>query len=376
MSIIAKRRQTMEQAAKEVEEETARSIVSENTRVEFLTTGSTVLNLVLSGLGRKGGIARGRVINLVGDGSSGKTLLALEIIARVFYQLTRNPKTFPRVKKIIIVYNNVEGVMDFPLEKMYNRKDADGNLIKDGKQFTDAVEWIQENTVEGFGRDYTRRVLDLKEGEFLIYVTDSLDALVSEDSQERFIEAAEKDKSEDGSMGMEKQKYGGKFFGQLCGITKNKDATLIIISQIRENIGVKFGKKMKRAGGKAMDFYTHQVLWLAIRKHLTKTVLGIEGTYGVTVKAKLERSKVSKPYREGEFNVIFDYGIDRIISDLMFLYGPESKKVTLFGKSFVSYNEALKSIEAEGLEDKLSELVEEKWAKVEEGIKQERKAKF
>jgi RecA/RadA recombinase len=50
-----------------------------------LTTGSTLLNLALSQKGKDGGVARGRIINIVGDGGSGKTLLVLEILAHAFY---------------------------------------------------------------------------------------------------------------------------------------------------------------------------------------------------------------------------------------------------------------------------------------------------
>jgi len=59
-------------------------------RVEFLTTGSTLLNLALSQKGINGGVARGRIVNIVGDGSSGKTLLVLEILAHAFYGMVEN----------------------------------------------------------------------------------------------------------------------------------------------------------------------------------------------------------------------------------------------------------------------------------------------
>ena len=358
---MIKRRMTevVEEVKKEILEP-----IQEKTKVEFLDSGSTVLNLTVSGKGRDGGWARGRVVNIIGDGSSGKTLLALEMAANCFYRLDKNPETYSKVKKILIVYNNVEAVMDFPIEKMY------------GKKFYDSVEWIQIPTIEGFGRDYTRRVTDLKEGEFLLYIVDSLDTLVSEDAQERFIKAAEKDKPEEGSFGMEKQKYSGKFFGNLCGIGKDKDSTLVIISQVRENIGVSFGKKYRRAGGKALDFFTHQCCWLAVKSHLKKTVRGETRTYGIMVKAKLERSKVGKPFRESDFIILFDYGVDRILSDIIYLYGEKEKKLEFNGEEFANQEKLVAYIEQNNLQNKLSELVEEKWNAVEEGIKVSRKKKF
>lgn len=359
---MIRRNQIVSDMAKEIKEETF--LPTQKIKVEFLDSGSTVLNLALSGKGREGGWARGRVVNIIGDGSSGKTLLALEMAARCFYKLNKNPETFPKVKKLHIVFENSEGVMDFPVEEMY------------GKAFYDAVEWIQLPTIEEFGRDYTRRVVELKEGEFLLYIVDSLDTLVSEISAENFLEAARKDEAEKGTYGMEKQKYAGKFFGNLCSIGKDKDTTLVIISQVRENINVTFGKKFRRAGGKALDFFTHQCCWLAVKQQLKKTVKGETRVYGVMVKAKLERSKVGKPFRESDFVILFDYGVDRILSDIIYLYGEKDKNMTFNKKEFSNQEKLVSYVQENGLEDMLSELVEEKWFAVEDGIKLNRIKKF
>ena len=69
----------------QIKEESKKPAETLTPRVEFLTTGSTILNLALSQKGKDGGVARGRIINIVGDGSSGKTLLCLEILAHAFY---------------------------------------------------------------------------------------------------------------------------------------------------------------------------------------------------------------------------------------------------------------------------------------------------
>jgi RecA/RadA recombinase len=74
----------------QIKEESKKSAETLTPRVEFLTTGSTLLNLALSGKGKEGGIPRGRIINIVGDGSSGKTLTALEILANAFYRMKEN----------------------------------------------------------------------------------------------------------------------------------------------------------------------------------------------------------------------------------------------------------------------------------------------
>lgn len=367
MALNRKKKETEDlasQVEEEIESDTNKLLDNNNTRVEFIDSGSTVLNLVLSGKGKKGGWARGRVINIIGDGSSGKTWLSLELAASCFYHLNKNPETFAKVKRVFIVINNVEGVMDFPLEEAF------------GAEFVKTIEWIQIPTIEAMGRDYTRRVEALKEGDFLLYINDSLDALVSEEGRDRFLAAAEKDKPEEGSYGMEKQKYTGKFFGNLCSIGKGKDATLILISQVRENIGVTFGKKLRRVGGKSLDFYTHQCCWLAVKEKLTKTVLGEKRAYGIEVKAKLERSKVSKPFREGNFIILFDFGIDNIWSNIRYLFGEKPKEILFDDKKFKTEEGLIHYIEKNKLQDKVIEMVENKWNEIEEGIKPEREKRF
>lgn len=322
-------------------------------RVDFLHTGSHLLNLAASCKAKKGGWARGRIINLVGDGSSGKTLLALEACAQAFYDIqNRKSKLYPKVKKVSIVYNNKEGVMDFPLEEMY------------GEEFVKGVEWICSQTCEEMGRDYQRRVNKLKEGEFLLYVADSLDSFDSAKGKERVAESVKTDKEIKGTMGMEKAKYfSTSFFSHLCSAMKGKDATLICISQVRDNIDAgMFGEKHRRVGGKALDFYTHMVLWLARVKWLKKTYRGKERVYGITVKARFKRNKCAKPMRDVQFDILFDYGIDDI-------------------GSIVKYN-GWNAVKIKEMEDdpeyfkKVISDLEEEWQEIEEKIKPKRKERF
>ena len=279
-------------------------------RVEFISTGSIPLNLAASQKGRHGGWARGRIINIVGDGSTGKTLLALETAAHAFHHIKSIKSVlFPEVKRIQIVYNNVEGVMDFPIEEMY------------GQDFVDGVEWIQSETCQHFGRDYQRRVQGLSAGCFLLYIADSIDAMISQEAKDRIEKSIKQDKEEDGSYGTEKAKYFSQsFFNNLCSIMKGKDATLILISQVRENLNSgTFGKKFYRTGGKALDFFTHQVVWLYKMGALKREFKGHEVTYGVKIKCKFERNKVAKPFREMDLPIIFDYGVDDIRAMLNYL---------------------------------------------------------
>jgi len=336
------------------------------TRVEFISTGSVLLNLAMSGKGKDGGYARGRIVNLVGDGSSGKTLLALEACAQAYYNLNKKATDlFPAVKKITIVYNNVEGVMDFPIEDMY------------GQEFVEAIEWVRFDTAETVGRDYLKRVKDLKKGEFLLYIIDSIDAMSSTASKKRAEDSIKKDKDQDGSYGMEKQKYfSSTLFPRACEYMEGKDATMICISQVRENINAGlFGAKHYRVGGKALDFYTHQVAWLAQIAKLSKEFRSTKKIYGVRTKAKLNRNKVAKPFREAEFDILFDYGVDDIGSMLTYMYGT-ARDIQWEGVDYKRID-LIKHLEDNPKEyDKLVEMVVQDWDEIEEKIKPKRKRRF
>jgi len=214
------------------------------------------------------------------------------------------------------------------------------------------------------GRDVGREIADNQEGECLLYIIDSLDALTSEGGLKRFEDAAEKDKPEKDSFNTEKPKYlSMSFFNNLCAIMKGKDVTLIIISQVRENIGIQFGETKKRNGGKAMDFYTHNVVWLAVKEKISQTILGKKITTGVVIKAKVKRSKVTKPYKEEDFIILFDYGPDNIASSLAYLYGPEKKELE-WNKKKYAREELIKYIEHNNLQTELAQKVESLWSKI------------
>lgn len=337
----------------------------EESPVEFIHSGSILLNLAASGKGKDGGWARGRIINFVGDGSSGKTLMALEAAAYTFYKMPGNQShNFPPVKKVRIIFDNAEGVMDFPIGQMY------------GKKFVDGVEWEHSKTVEEFGRKFTREVAAHKEGTCLLYVIDSLDALSSEAGLARFEEAAKKDKPEDGSYGVEKAKYlSANFFANICSLTNKKDITLIVVSQIRHKIGVSFGEQYGRTGGKSLDFYTHQVVWLSEVEKLKKTFKEEERTYGIRILAKFKRNKVAKPFREAEIIALFDYGIDDLGSSIAYFWGPKTKLLDWEGIQY-SRPDLIKYIEDNKLQDELTKKVDDWWQSIEDNLKPNRLSKY
>ena len=342
----------------------------ENERIDFLNTGSIVLNLAASQKGRRGGWARGRVINIVGNESSGKSLCNLEMLANAFHTFKKENNlpsyVFPKVKNLIMVYNNVEGIMDFPLESLY------------GEDFVKAIEWVSSKTCEEFGRDVQRRVDALKQGDCLLYVVDSLDAMVSSAQKERTEKALKTDKDEDAAYGAEKAKYfSGAFFNNLCEKQQGKDATIFMISQLRENIGGgMFAEKYKRTGGKALDFYSHQVCWLRVKDKLKKTFRGHDKIFGVRDHALFKKNKCAKPFREAEFTILFDYGLDNIGSMTDYLFGPQVKVIEWNDEKY-KRDEFIDLIENNKKEyEKLVDKIEKDWAEIEDAIKPDRKNRW
>ena len=261
------------------------------TNIKFIHSGSKILDLALGG-----GWARNRVANIVGDKSTGKTLLAIEACANFAI-------TVPKGK---IRYRESEHAFDVPYAK------ALGAPI-DRIDFGDPLE-----TVEDLFEDLQRIIKGAKNDELVI--VDSLDALSDRAEMDRDMDA--------GSYGAQKAKNLSQMFRRLIGGLERSNVTLIIVSQIRDAIGVVYGKKQKRSGGHALDFYASQVLYLVHTGKLYRTVQGIKRASGVKIKATVDKNKVGLAYREAEFRLLFGYGIDDMQSCLQWLQESKSLKST------------------------------------------------
>jgi len=348
-------------------------------KIEFIGTGCTAFDLALSGKGRRGGFARGRIANIVGDGSTGKTLLALETAAWCYHNLKKvRSKIFPPVKNMSIVYNNVEGVMDFPLETMF------------GRGFSRSIEWIRISTAEAIGRDLQRRVKAMKKGDFFLYICDSWDGVKPEEEVDRFEKEAKTDKKISDGYGLSKQQYVGEFFRNITDTiygneysttydyqTNQKDVTLLFNSQIRQKINAtKFEKQVYRVGGKAFDFWTHQVAWLYRAGKIQPEKKGKKVTIGVKVRAVIERNKCAPPWKEANFPILFDYGIDDIGSMVDFVCGPQSKGFSFKGISSNVKEKFITALEDKNLADEFRSHYIETWHKIEDSAKVVRRPKY
>lgn len=254
---------------------------------QFVSTGCTVLDCALGG-----GFPLGRIVNIVGDKSTAKTALATETITN-----------FLRQYKGKAAYRDAEAAFD----SVY--ADAMGMPV-DQVDFGNPETPLE--TVEEFSRDLDA-FLDqqLKAKEPGIYVLDSLDALSDENELSQDIGK--------GTYGTAKAKNMSIMFRKMKSKIERAKVLLVVVSQVRDNIGVMFGEKHKRSGGRALDFYASQIMWLSHLETLSKTEAKVKRPYGVRIKAKIKKNKIAFPFRECEFPFIFGYGIEDYIASVEWL---------------------------------------------------------
>jgi RecA/RadA recombinase len=251
-------------------------------QVKVFPTGSTLLDLQ-----NGGGWALGRMVNVVGDSSSGKTLLAIEACAN-----------FARLY-------GVENIRYCETEAAFDDAYARSLGMPEGLALTRDV-----RTAEAWSDDLSD-FLKRCEGRAALYCIDSTDALSS-------LGESARDISDKQTYGTEKAKVFSEMFRRQAKDLENKSCCLFVISQTRDNIGNMFVPK-RRAGGNALDFYASQILWLHESGKERRSVSDVERTIGIKVRAQNKKNKISQPFREVEFLLVFGYGVDDELSMIAWL---------------------------------------------------------
>lgn len=260
----------------------------------FFPTGCNLLDLVVGG-GEGYGYESGHIINVVGDKSSGKSGIAIE-------QIAATKSVFK--EKLKYKYDDAESGFTFNTDDLYG--------FKIEKERSDTVEKWYGNTRQFFE--------SLKKNEIGIYILDSLDGLSSKEMEKRAndrFKAFKKGKEYDeGSYQVGKAKFlSQEFFPHITGLIEDKKAFLVIISQTRDKIGSMF-KTKTRAGGKALDFYSHTILWLREICKIEKK----NRVTGIIIEAYTKKNKTARPFRKCRFIFLFDYGIDNTGSNVDYLF--------------------------------------------------------
>jgi RecA/RadA recombinase len=314
----------------------------------FIPSGCTLLDCVLGG-----GWVLGRVSNIVGDKSTGKTLLAIEACANF-------ARVYPKGK---IYYREAEAAFDPPYAA---RLGLPLDRVDFGPQGND-TQW---RTIEDIFSDL-RKIVEyhIKHDIPGLYIIDSLDALSSKAALAREVG--------EGSFNLEKQKILAQLFEQLVGEFKASNLCILIISQVRDKIGFVVGEKHRRSGGRSLDFYASHILWLAHIKNLVRTIGGIKRATGIKVLAHAKKNKVTVPFGKCVFPIRFGFGVDDVVASIEWLV--ENKKVDKLGiklkeiSLYVDELDELSNAEYAKRADQIRAAVIQSWAEIDETFAPKRK---
>ena len=331
-----------------------------------VSSGCTILDCACSD-SHKGAFTLGKMINVIGDSFSGKTFLALSILAECC--------KWKRFRKYTLIYDDAEEACDFNLRQLFGKRLAD--RIQPPSRDQHGVP-IHSNTIQDFHASINK--LLVKRTPF-IYILDSLDSVTSEDEIRKVgeqMKARQKGNQVAGSYQVDKPKAIAQILRMITRQLKETDSFLIIISQTRDNLDPFSFQRKVRSGGRALKFYCSHEIWLSVGKKIKAKDLVI----GTVTNIKVTKNKLTGKLRDISFPIYLNYGIDDIGSCIDWLieqgaWRRKGSRIAARELGVTMVRERLiKEIEEKGLEKQLKQIVGRTWMKIEASLRPDRKARY
>lgn len=316
----------------------------------MLSTGSTLLDLAISG-GRKrgGGVPGGVILEAFGPEGSGKTVLLCELGGAA------------QRAGGAVLFNDPEARLNKVFASMFDL-DIDTLTIEKPNTVTEMFQGVQKWKPEG-------------RGEINVALTDSLAALSTN---------MEMDNDDGDKMGMRRAKEFSEGLRKLARVIEQKNYILACSNQIRVNAdATAYGEKFTVPGGKAFAFYAsvrlrfHKPEKIERKRTFKGSGKEIKKVVGGKTKVEVYKNSCDAPYRSADVYILYDYGIDDIRANLQYVKdnNRQSTYCVCDTKLDVSLEKSIKMVEEQGLVDVLKEEVIDLWHAIENTFKEPRQKK-
>lgn len=296
--------------------------------INFISSGSTLLDLAMADQ-LPGGFPIGQMSQIFGDFSTGKSLLTIEAMCSAAlhnaeYFLIESEGAFSTIRAMKV----------FGLEKIHEHI-------------------IPCSTIEHFFDDILPELRKQKTAQFMLIGVDSVTAMSSEVENTDLRKGEYARKPRQISRAMEQIDHNK---------LREEGIALVFVDQIRDTMATgMFAEKTQATSGRALRFYTRNRVKLAKTGTVVVTKKGVKKTVGVDIQAKVVKSTIAAPLRAVPIRILFDYGIDDITSNLIWLKELGINPNSMIGTSGKNIAAQRVFIEENDMEEDVRHLVHEAW---------------